>query len=106
MVTQNDLITSRLTGEKILTCKREKLYTFYIVNEDGFISEVDWENEILLDGWRDHCIVPKDFHELAKDIGCKYDNETFAYIVEQFVENYLDSDWHRLADYLPEDSIW
>lgn len=95
----NELITSIAHDKPHLTTENGKMYNLHVVALDGSTSILD--DEDLFDGWKDHCVEPKVFHELAVKHGYAYDNETMAHVCGQFVENYLDSDWTQLNKHLP-----
>jgi hypothetical protein len=78
-----------------------KWYNIYKVNPDGSVESIPWNNEILRDGWRDHCITPDAFHRLAKSLGLGYDHKTMATVCERFVIDHLDWDWTKLSVYMP-----
>jgi hypothetical protein len=97
LVTQR-AYTSMLTVENYL-----KWYDLFVLHPNGKVETVSWENETLRDGWRDHCIEPRAFHLLTKELGLSYDNETMAAVIKMFVVNYLDWDWTNLSEYLPRE---
>lgn len=96
------LISQLAYDNPLLTVDKGKMYGIYIVNPDKTINEVSFNNELLFKGWMDHCIDPRNFHQLALELKCDYDNETYAHVCKEWVENYLDSDWTKLHKYLPK----
>lgn len=96
------LISELSYGTPLLTVAKGKMYGLFILEPDNSITVVDDDNPLIFDGWADHCMNPNNFHLLAKELGCEYDNETFAYICHQWVENYLNSDWTKLHKFLPK----
>ncbi|PJZ17753.1 hypothetical protein CEW46_32635 [Bacillus cereus] len=63
-----------------------KWYDLFIIDNDK-VYPVSWDNDILLDYWRDHCIVPEGFRLLAQDLGCTYDEATWNAVVKMHQEN-------------------
>jgi hypothetical protein len=100
-----DLISELSLDSPLLTVTKGKMYGIYILNSNNTIQEVSFDNPLVQEGWFDHCMNPQKFHQLAKQLGCEYDNETFAYICHQWVENALRSDWTKLHKYLPTEGM-
>ncbi|MNV54765.1 hypothetical protein D3C71_1469740 [compost metagenome] len=92
----------------MLTVNRGKMYGVYLVYSDGTKKDVDIFSDQFSHlfiggvGWYDHCIHPRHFHYIAEELKAGYDNETMLFVIESFVINYLNSDWSRLAVYLPD----
>jgi hypothetical protein len=102
----NKLISQGTYDEPLLTAIEGKWYGFYKLGLDGSVEEIPFDNnEILSDGWRDHCIVPKNFHDLAQSLLLGYDSDTFAQVCRRFVEYTLDGDWTRLHEHLPKSAV-
>lgn len=95
------LISQHAFWKPLLTVESGKMSGIFVLYPDNTIKQLDFSLPLITDGWRDHCIVPDNFHRLADELSCGYDNATFAHVCKMFVENYLDSDWTRLHKYLP-----
>ena len=82
----NALITQDSKGKRMLTVEDYmKWYEFYMIDEENKVTEVEW-NEHFDEGWRDHCIVPESFHNMAKMLGADYDKETWKEINNRYAE--------------------
>jgi hypothetical protein len=82
-----------LTGERYM-----KWYRLYKVNLDLTVEGVVYCG----DEWFNHCISPRAFDKFAKELDLEYDDETMGFVCGLFVENYLDGDWTKLAEWLPK----
>lgn len=99
------LITQYPVGRMLTAEDYLKWYELYVVDaETQTVQAVSFDETHLLDGWRDHCIVPASFHALAQALGCTYDSATMAAVCQHFVTNHLDGDWTQLASYLPRET--
>ncbi|MGV2886130.1 hypothetical protein [Paenibacillus taichungensis] len=79
-----------------------KWYRLYRITSDLQVIPIDFPEESY-----SHGCSPQAFHELAKELGLKYDDETLGAICARYVEDMLNSDWSKLTqDYLPNESIW
>lgn len=83
------LITQDNNGKRMVTAEDYlKWYDFYLILEDGTVEVVEWKgNDALQDGWRDHCIVPEKFKEMAEYLGAVYDEETWKAVCDMYEEN-------------------
>jgi hypothetical protein len=106
LITQ-DIIDSNNEPQSMLTVENyDKWYTMHIIHSDGRVQSIynnilDALNDLT---WIDHAVVPYMFHKIADDLGLVYDNRTFAMVCERFVEDVLNNDWARLAQYLPKEN--
>ncbi|PGT90159.1 hypothetical protein COD17_10340 [Bacillus thuringiensis] len=64
----------------------DKWYDLYVIETDGTVKVVDDLNEILFDGWRDHCIEPSYFKKLAESLNASYDEETWQAVCKMYEE--------------------
>lgn len=97
---ERELVTVNAYDKPYLTTEKGKMYNLYVVNLDGSVEL--FEDEKVFDSWRDHCIEPVAFHNLALSNGLSYDDETMAHVCEEFVCNHLGSEWGRLHEFLPK----
>lgn len=103
------LITQEVNDKPMLTVENYmKWYDIFVIQINGEVVPVN-EITYLKDiedhagrTWYDHCPTPAYFHEVSKRIGAEYDNETFSAVCVRFVEDILDDDWTKLADYMPQ----
>ncbi|WP_255294050.1 hypothetical protein [Bacillus toyonensis] len=63
-----------------------KWYELYVIETDGTVKEVEW-NDHYSKGWRDHCIVPESFKEMADFLNASYDDKTWKKVCYMYEEN-------------------
>ncbi|WP_227493032.1 hypothetical protein [Bacillus paranthracis] len=65
-----------------------KWYDLFLIEPDGTVQTVEW-NQHFDRGWRDHCIVPQSFKDMAKELGAAYDEDTWKKVCAMYEENCL-----------------
>lgn len=79
----------------LLTTDQGKMYSIYILYKDGEHTRVEiFDDSVKTEiEWFDHCINPRSFAELAVELNCKFTEQTWLYIIEEFEDNYLGRDY-------------
>ena len=81
--------TRMLTAEDYM-----KWYNLYIIETDGTVKGVEDDNEILFEGWYDHCVRPDTFKKLAESLNASYAEKTWKAVIDMY-EEMTDSKWEE-----------
>lgn len=92
------LITQDVGSKPMLTVENYiKWYELYVITPDGEVKDVyetssEEIRNLIIDGWRDHCIDPQIFHKVATKLGATYDIATFESVCRRYQTDYLNAE--------------